>query len=795
MHNAKESSANTLASILIPLELLLWPARQNHGKTHPYVGNPAYIASPWERNFSNFLVHKHHNMHFEDIENAVVVFHKGSPFYTDWWQKLLAPFKDHIHFVAQAPHICLSVFNAWRQMTAKLDPDACLTFLLSLCPEGAPEAGRPAAIISRLKEWRYLPELRDQTMSVIASDGFFDTHVHFEACDPIPSLWLRLMDKKVRLNSIPRYSLRELEKIRFNTERYEKRIQEKNLIYKAIAIRERLVKSVQFIPALRTYEQNLTNNPYQHLLQERALLLSCWHNIWTLKRAGTNENLKRFTQDLDWYILAKSRFLAEHQQFSGSGSGLSRFRQFLDRGASLTEAKIEKKSWRNRKLRMERQAIMATDCSKTKYVEFRISPRKSVREYIEFFKNWVEIETRFQEKFRDTTFRFVIHFIRSDHDVLKKDERHRFQKLRLELDRASAILQRFRHRTAKEPRFQKYSKYVVGIDVANLERACPPEVFSPYLKLLLGESDCLNRDPQNMRHWLRLKKEGLSSSPENLPPLGLTYHVGEDYYHISDGLRHIDAVVSHILPPYALGRLGHALALGNDPEQCVSKIHFAIIPKGVVLDNLVWVYNSCLRNDLLGPTSYRLFEKQIADLSLDVYGASLSPSVLAEMMMLRFEPIYPEGSDRYKGKLARIYLKKEIYDLKIVKKRTEPSPQEATFLLHDHHKIIKKLQKLLARKLEGTPIYIEANPTSNHATGGVASINQHPIFRWIKWINSPATISLNTDDPAVFSTRIDYEYAMILDVLINEKSWSRARAGKLLKNFSKAAKVSAFVGE
>ena len=795
MQNHKNHSSNVIARILIPSELILWPARQNHGKARPYVGSAKYIASPWERNFSNFLVHKNCDMHFEDIEKAVAVFHKDHPFYTDWWQQLLDPFKDHIHFVAQAPHVSLDIFSAWRQITAKLDPDTCITFLLSQRPEGSPEVGTPSTIISRLKKWQYLPELRDRTISTIASEGLFDTHVHFEACDPIPSLWLRLMDRKVRLNSIPRYSLREMEKIRFNTERHEKREREKELISNAISIREWLLHSVQSSATAKIRDQNSMPHPYDGLHQERTLLLACWQNIWALRRLGATEELVELVQNLDWYVLAKSRFLAEHQQFNGSGSGLSRFREFLDRGASLTEAKNEKHSWRKKRLRMERQAILATDCSKTRYVEFRISPRKSVREYIEFFKNWANIEAKFPEKFSNTTFRFVIHFIRSDHDVLKKDERHRFERLRQELDRASAILQRFRHRTAKEPRFQKYSKYIVGIDVANLERACPPDVFCPYLKLLLGQCDCLNWGPQNMRHWQRLKKEGLSSAPENLPPLGLTYHVGEDYHHISDGLRHIDAVVTHILPAYTLGRLGHALALGNDSKQCGSKMYFAIVPKGVILDNLVWVYNACLRNDLLGPTSYRLFEKQIADLSLDIYGALLTPSVLEEMMTLRFEPIYPEGSDRYKGTDARSYLEKEIYNLKIVKKRTEPAPQDAAFLLHDHHKIIKKLQKILARRLEGTPVYIEANPTSNHATGGVSSISQHPIFQWIKWMNSSETISLNTDDPAVFSTRIDYEYAVILDTFINEKNWSRARAGKLLKNFSKAAKASAFNDE
>lgn len=95
------------------------------------------------------------------------------------------------------------------------------------------------------------------------------------------------------------------------------------------------------------------------------------------------------------------------------------------------------------------------------------------------------------------------------------------------------------------------NKYIRGIDTCASELDCRPEVYAQiyrYMADVVFETNLENK----MEHREVNKK------------LRMTYHVGEDFFDIVDGLRAIDEVLL-FCGLKRNSRLGHALALGIDP--------------------------------------------------------------------------------------------------------------------------------------------------------------------------------------------------------------------------------------
>ena len=95
------------------------------------------------------------------------------------------------------------------------------------------------------------------------------------------------------------------------------------------------------------------------------------------------------------------------------------------------------------------------------------------------------------------------------------------------------------------------NKYIRGIDACANEINCRPEVFAQsfrYLSDIMFESEYVNNN----------------RSQKIMTKLHTTYHVGEDFFDIVDGIRAVDEALLFC----GLGRgsrIGHGLALGVDP--------------------------------------------------------------------------------------------------------------------------------------------------------------------------------------------------------------------------------------
>lgn len=140
------------------------------------------------------------------------------------------------------------------------------------------------------------------------------------------------------------------------------------------------------------------------------------------------------------------------------------------------------------------------------------------------------------------------------------------------------------------------SNWFRGLDVAGDENALKIAGFAPMLR------------------WLR---SGLYPVPEGLRAskgFHLSIHAGEDYAHPASGLRHIDETV-RFCEMREGDRLGHALAMGIEPEVWVQRHGEMILPLDEHLDNLVWQwhYATVLSGSLpLAQAVLPLLERRIA---------------------------------------------------------------------------------------------------------------------------------------------------------------------------------------
>lgn len=277
-------------------------------------------------------------------------------------------------------------------------------------------------------------------------------------------------------------------------------------------------------------------------------------------------------------------------------------------------------------------------------------------------------------------------------------------------------------------------RVVVGLDVAGDERSLPPRVLAP--PLVKSRRDIDGRRPRPDRASYRL---------------GWTYHVGEDSWDLLTGLRHIDEVVSLILPPSG-GRLGHALALADAPDEFyMRRGDFTEPSLAEHLLDLVWARGRLRSGDggCFGPVIRMLEQRLERYAPLDRvdrcwYHMALDrpldadESLLDEDELLEHLGVAQDADLRSRRRKALVVL----------------DPWWSALVGHTQ----ATLQARIARR----PITIEANPTSNLTVGGFGDYDRLPYQALVK---AKLPVSLNTDDPGLFSTTLAHEYAHLYRAL------------------------------
>lgn len=335
---------------------------------------------------------------------------------------------------------------------------------------------------------------------------------------------------------------------------------------------------------------------------------------------------------------------------------------------------------------------------------------------------------------------------------------------------------------------------VRGIDGCANEVNCRPEVFATAFRFLRNFQSTELQPPQSLL-------------PSPMHRLSVTYHAGEDFYDIPDGLRAIDEALYFL--DYRRGdRIGHALALGVEPlVHYQTKSMSIVLPKQNRLDNLVWLlYRSRDLGVAVDPQQYGIMQQEAMRLLQDIYGQAIGEnhwSVTLQdyfcSMMLRGDdpslyrtqrfqlPAQLSGSpyDRWRCSshlllqdLSPFRQSKEIAGLYYYyhygwREKREGRKPVCIPIKQGYIALVRQVQDALQHHLAVRGIMIECNPSSNVLIGTFGEYAKHPITRFnhMGLLSQPDRqcpqlhVCINTDDLGVFDTSLEFEYALLCRAL------------------------------
>lgn len=343
---------------------------------------------------------------------------------------------------------------------------------------------------------------------------------------------------------------------------------------------------------------------------------------------------------------------------------------------------------------------------------------------------------------------------------------------------------------------------VRGYDTCSGEIGCRPEVFAQFYRSVQAYTK------QNQADWIHW-----------------TYHVGEDFLDLSDGLRAIDEVVQFCELPKG-SRLGHGMALGIDAKKYYKMKNCKILlSRQDLMDNIAWTLGFCLEHGIVIPEDLNVYlEYQFNNLLEEVYAENVkvyekeksdlgaeAEWAEAQVAAAKVEIDLPEEEadwrlyyDAWKlrGDRPELYLDYEqpempaIYDgaLRegIEEARSNKMCRDYYKLYHfsksarekgaipeifnirdDHIELVQKIQEELMEILTIKQIGIECNPTSNFKIGPFSRFEQHPMLRMygknLYKCPNRMNISINTDDMGVFQTSLEMEYVTMYVALLKSK--------------------------
>lgn len=523
------------------------------------------------------------------------------------------------------------------------------------------------------------------------------------------------------------------------------------------------------------------------LAAERSFLYRCF----LLFFSDANGNWKE-EQDLFYlYLLLQIRFRRELIQ-SNSQSGFRNFAMYEQRKGNVwsDDAQYWEESYR-----LSAGSVLTEQEEGTSVVqslELRITPKptpqklyqsiyaidRAIQEILQeesgerhLTRN--ELKEQMQENSR---FFYVIHFVKTPMESVEQVKKRKSEICSPRNQKTRQYAEKYAKSTAQALRSSNYlCSRIRGIDGCNHEIRCRPETFATSFRFLRSLSSVSSiQNIKMQRYW---------------PLLGITYHVGEDFLELTDGLRAIDEAIC-FLDMERGDRLGHALALGTEPEQ-----YYRIKGKSVylsaqdLLDNLVWVLSRSLEWNIQISSNLRAsMERRAEQLLRQIYGniAGIQKISLQEYYfswLLRGDDptIYEdicyssvglkkrlEKSSCDSSSLSELYeyakLDKKIwkYDSQMQRRpdseifdaledqmRLNDDVQKLLYYYHfgtreriegekperfevtpEYIRMIRELQNKMMQNIMSKGISIECNPSSNKLIGTFDRYEKHPIFRF-----------------------------------------------------------------
>lgn len=538
------------------------------------------------------------------------------------------------------------------------------------------------------------------------------------------------------------------------------------------------------------------------LCGERAFLYSCFKLVYENKMSLLELMM------LYSYLVIKSNFRGELIQINNR-TGFQNFSKYQDRKNIIFGDNQE--YWEE----SIRLSVVNAFCENNlKALEARIMPKWSPEE--------MNIEIRRYDKMvksaglKDmSNFYYITHFAKSsitnDNQKLKdKVLLPRNHKVRTRVEKQAKALKSYfvgnYAITLEEHKDNLNNEKILknricAIDACSNEIGCRPEVFATAFRYL--------------RH-LEIKPDEIQGqlvSP--IKDIKVTYHAGEDFLDICDGLRAIDEAVNFLKMKKG-DRLGHALALGiNSEEYYIFKNLEIYMTKQDILDNYIWIlYRSLEWNIEIDSNNREKLKKKARQLIQEIFeldsiiNIDNESEVLKDygnVLQLYYESWLLRGDapELYKNggfrELSNAVIPNDYTEYMIGDKKLNIYRQNkmTAYLYSMYHydrgveerglksewfhvekwyiDLMEKFQDYLMKDIAKRGISIECNPTSNLLIGSFTQYYKHPITRFNNFglekncKKVQLEVSINTDDLGVFDTSIENEYALLLNAICRQR--------------------------
>lgn len=496
-----------------------------------------------------------------------------------------------------------------------------------------------------------------------------------------------------------------------------------------------------------------------------------------------------------FYIQIKNTFLSNIQQQEGIA------------GFDFFEYTLRQITWKKAKQKREFFKEIGEFLQESRSVvklELMIAPQDSNEEYDKIINSITDIKKIMEQKLLmslksqvgEIKIGIVIHFIKNDGDYLEIRENSDQNAYRIyhyskrdEIKKYADCL--YNYKVTIDASEKENNIPILGIDTANRELYCPPEIFGEVYRMLFEQNFYI----ESSRKFR-----------------GKTYHVGEDFEHIMTGMRRIYEAICY-LDISAGDRLGHCFALGVDVEKWVYSNSTVEISKIDILDNAIFEWHILQLCGIDDFSRIGKLEHLMADLSFEIFGSPISPQILLNSwlnrgnithkrdILFKDENSIPDWI-KLQGEVMKVCGREGCHSVvssieslqDICNKYNIPCNNKHIILpedevdrilkeyLYDKHtierflkltsvdmineiKYLTRVQELLINIIKERNIVIESNPTSNWLIGGLDSFPDIPCIQWLLK-NRQMPFSINIDDPSVFGNSIENEYYLVLSALL-----------------------------
>lgn len=434
------------------------------------------------------------------------------------------------------------------------------------------------------------------------------------------------------------------------------------------------------------------------------------------------------------------------------------------------------KHYKNAILHLSIKGFFGNYNPQNRYHEVRIVPKntgKEIEDDIKILDEAIESDLLKKENV-DWTYRYIFHFIKKKDGAPTVNCRH--YELRSTVKTKAWAIYDYRNGLSVNKKGVYVSDRVVGIDAANSEIACRPEVFAQAFRFLRHH---------NIVH------------PKLHRPmdLGVTYHVGEDFMDVVDGLRAVDEAIL-FLPLRKGDRIGHGLVLGVDVYEYYRTRNYTVsMSLQMMMDNMAWLYHYV--RELKGYTStltdikdtffncyHRVYEDRLVPNICTYYNSMLLRGDDPECYMddgtiinrgtdlLGWQSKALNAEEQCNRARSIREVRKLYYQYHYDGKGKERGDDYVEWTVdYDMIDAINEIQRQMLEKVENLGLFIECNPTSNIKIGEIDRYDEHPILRFnnegLGYEQTRSlSVSINTDDKGVFATSIEREYALMAHSII-----------------------------